>query len=207
MPKPYPPIVLASRNAKKSGEIRALLAPHGVQVKSVADFDSVPDVIEDGETFAENAAKKAVQTAQHLGLWAIGEDSGLRVDALDGAPGIYSARFSGSDATDESNNAKLIDALEGIPPEQRGAEYVCHVAVSDPEGIVWLSIEATCRGRITAEPRGKNGFGYDPYFEIREFHRTFGQLSPLAKRQLSHRARAFGRLIPRLLKVLPAVAD
>lgn len=199
-----PTIVLASRNMKKSDEIRSLLGPYGIEIKSVAGFDGVPDVVEDGESFAANAAKKAVQTAQHLQMWAIGEDSGLRVDALDGAPGVYSARFSGADATDESNNARLIRELEGVPPERRGAEYVCHVAVSDPTGTVRVSVEATCRGQMTTEPRGTNGFGYDPYFEIREYHRTFGELSPLVKRQLSHRARAFERAIPRLLEVLSA---
>ncbi|MCA9073494.1 MAG: RdgB/HAM1 family non-canonical purine NTP pyrophosphatase [Planctomycetaceae bacterium] len=202
MPNNFPTVVLASRNVKKSGEIRDLLAPYHIDLKSVAEFDGVPEVIEDGETFAANAAKKATQTALHLGMWAIGEDSGLRVDALKGAPGVYSARYSGENATDESNNEKLMRELEGVPMDERGAGYVCHVAVSDPEGNVRLSVEATCRGRITTEPRGSNGFGYDPYFEIPEYHRTFGELSPLVKQQLSHRARAFERLIPQLVAVL-----
>ncbi|MBX3438167.1 MAG: RdgB/HAM1 family non-canonical purine NTP pyrophosphatase, partial [Planctomycetaceae bacterium] len=171
-------------------------------VKSVAEFDGVEEVIEDGITFAENAAKKASQTSQAVGLWAIGEDSGLRVNALGGAPGVYSARYSGAGATDESNNARLIQALSDIPDARRGAEYVCHVAVADPSGEVQLSIESTCRGRITTAPRGTNGFGYDPYFEIPEYHRTFGELSPLVKQHLSHRARAFDRLIPELTRVL-----
>jgi XTP/dITP diphosphohydrolase len=200
-----PPVVLASRNAKKCAEIRALLAPHNVILKGIADFDDVPEVVEDGTSFSDNAAKKAAQTALHVRCWAIGEDSGLRVDALHGAPGIFSARFSGPDATDESNNAKLIQELDGVPSARRGAEYVCHVAVSDPEGAVRLSLEAACRGRITTEPRGTKGLGYDPYFEIREYHRTFGELNPLVKQQLSHRARAFVRLIPQLLQVLASV--
>lgn len=200
----FPVVVLASRNAKKCDEIRALLAPYGVPLKGVHEFENVPDVVEDGESFAENAAKKAAETARHVGHWAIGEDSGLRVDALQGRPGIYSARFSGPDATDESNNARLIQELEGVPPERRGAEYVCHVAVADPQGNIRLNVEATCRGRITNEARGTNGFGYDPYFEIVEYHRTFGELSPLVKQQLSHRARAFARLIPRLVQLLDA---
>ena len=202
MPNTFPTVVLASRNVKKSGEIRDLLAPYHIDLKCVAEFENVPDVIEDGDTFAANAAKKATQTARHLGMWAIGEDSGLRVDALKGAPGVYSARYSGESATDESNNEKLMAELEGVPREKRGAGYVCHVAVSDPEGNVRLSVEATCRGRITTEARGTNGFGYDPYFEIPEYHRTFGALSPLVKQQLSHRARAFERLIPQLVAVL-----
>ncbi|MCA9023776.1 MAG: RdgB/HAM1 family non-canonical purine NTP pyrophosphatase [Planctomycetaceae bacterium] len=202
MPDPLPIVVLASRNVKKSGEIRDLLAPYHIDLKSVAEFENVPDVIEDGDTFAANAAKKATQTARHLGMWAIGEDSGLRVDALKGAPGVYSARYSGEGATDDSNNLKLMAELNGVPTNKRGAGYVCHVAVSDPEGNVRLSVEATCRGRITTEARGTNGFGYDPYFEIPEYHRTFGELSPLVKQQLSHRARAFERLIPQLVAVL-----
>lgn len=198
----FPTVVLASRNQKKSGEIRALLAPHGIHVRSVADFPDAQEVVEDGDSFQANAEKKAVQTAKTLGHWAIGEDSGLRVDALNGAPGIYSARFSGADATDESNNQKLLKELANVPDTKRGAEYVCHVAVSAPTGQVCLNVEATCRGRITREPSGKNGFGYDPYFQILELHKTFGELAPVVKKHLSHRARAFERLIPLLVKML-----
>lgn len=197
-----PKLVLASRNLKKSEEIRGLLAPHGIEVVSVSDFEGVPDVVEDGETFGENAAKKASETARRVGLWTLGEDSGLCVDVLDGEPGVYSARYSGEGATDASNNEKLIRELDGVPPEKRGAAYVCHVSVADPEGVVRLHVEATCRGRITTQARGTNGFGYDPYLLIPEYHRTFGELSPLVKRQLSHRARAFQRAIPRLAALL-----
>ena len=197
-----PAVVLASRNRKKSEEIRALLEPYGIDVVSVAEFPQAPDVVEDGESFQANAEKKATQTAAIIGKWAIGEDSGLRVDALDGAPGVYSARFSGDNATDEENNAKLIAELANVPDPKRGAEYVCHVAVSDPSGTIRFNVEATCRGRITHQPCGTNGFGYDPFFLIPEYHRTFGELSPLVKRQLSHRARAFGGAIPRLLQTL-----
>ncbi len=202
----FPDIVLASRNVKKSREIAELLRPHGVEVLSVADFPDVAEVVEDGNSFAENAAKKAVQTAKQLSRWAIGEDSGLMVDALDGAPGIYSARYSGENATDEENNAKLIEALRGIAPDKRNAGYVCNVALSDPEGQVQLQVEAGCRGRIVDDPRGTNGFGYDPHFLIREYHRTFGELSPIVKSRLSHRARAFERLIPQLIKLFQELA-
>jgi XTP/dITP diphosphohydrolase len=202
MSAPFPTVVLSSRNRKKSEEIRALLAPHGIDVASVADFPEVGDVDEDGDTFAANAAKKAAEVARQVQRWTIGEDSGLRVDALKGAPGVYSARYSGPDATDESNNAKLIAELADVPDEKRGAEYVCHIAVADPTGQVRLNVEATCRGRIAHEARGTNGFGYDPYFLIREYHRTFGELSPLIKQQISHRARAFNLLIPRLVQTL-----
>jgi len=197
----YPLLVLASRNAKKAREIAALLEPVGFELRSVTEFPDVPEVVEDGETFAANAAKKATETALATGQWAIGEDSGLRVDALKGAPGVYSARYSDPGATDERNNAKLLQELAAVPTEQRGAEYVCHVAVSDPSGRIHLSFEDTCRGRIIREPRGENGFGYDPYFLVREYHRTFGELSALVKQQLSHRARAFRTMIPQLQKL------
>jgi XTP/dITP diphosphohydrolase len=201
-----PEVVLATRNMKKCAELRAILAPYAVAVRSLADYGDVPEVIEDGATFSENAARKASQVARALGRWTIGEDSGLEVDALNGAPGVYSARFSGEGATDASNNALLAARLEETRDELRGARYVCHVAVADATGNVRLHVEATCRGRITREPRGTQGFGYDPYFLIPELHRTFGELSPLVKRQLSHRGRALRRLIPPLLTLLMANA-
>lgn len=195
-------VVLASRNRKKSREMAELLAPDGIEVLSVADFEGAPEPVEDGATFAENAAKKATEIARHVQQWTIGEDSGLRVDALGGAPGVYSARFAGEPSNDARNNEKLIAELRDVPDERRGAEYVCSVAVADPEGNVRLQFEATCRGRIGHEPRGEHGFGYDPYFVVPEYHRTFAELGPVVKRHLSHRARAFERLIPQLLALL-----
>lgn len=197
-----PKLVVASRNSKKRREIEDLLAPHHIEVLSVVDFPEVPEVVEDGETFAANAAKKASQTAQHLGMWVLGEDSGLMVDALHGAPGVYSARFSGEGATDEKNNAKLQAELASVSDERRGAQYLCHAAISDPTGTIRLSVEATCRGCIIREPRGANGFGYDPYFLVPEYHRTFGELSSTVKHHISHRARAFERLIAPLVRLL-----
>ncbi len=194
-------IVLASRNKKKSREVTELLAPHGFEVVPVTEFADVPEVDEDGQTFAENAAKKAREVALHLKRWVIGEDSGLRVDALNGAPGIYSARYSGPGATDESNNRKLIEDLRDVPEEKRGAGYICSVALSDPTGIIQVACEGTCRGRILTEANGSGGFGYDPYFLIPEYHLTFGQLSSVVKHRLSHRARAFSIFIPQLLKI------
>jgi XTP/dITP diphosphohydrolase len=195
-------LIVASRNRKKSGEISDLLAPYGIEVISVSEIAGVPEVVENGSSFAENAAKKASETARTLSLWTLGEDSGLEVAALAGAPGIYSARFSGPNATDESNNAKLMSELSAVPEERRDARYVCNVALADPSGAIRLQVEAYCRGRLIREPRGTNGFGYDPYFLIREYHRTFGELSPAVKRRLSHRARAFERLIPPLIALL-----
>ena len=126
-----PSIVLASRNRKKTQEVSEILAPLGFTIISVTQFPDVPEVDEDGSTFAENAAKKAREVALHLNQWVIGEDSGLTVDALNGAPGIYSARFSGEDATDERNNQKLIHELLNVPDDKRGAGYVCSVALAD----------------------------------------------------------------------------
>jgi XTP/dITP diphosphohydrolase len=191
-------LVLASRNRKKCLEIRALLEPVGIRLSGLDEFGELSEVVEDGATFAENAAKKAGETARALGRWTLGEDSGLCVDALSGAPGVFSARYSGPGATDASNNEALIEALAAVPEERRTARYVCHVALADPTGAIRLQVEACCRGRITTEPFGHEGFGYDPYFLIPEYHRTFAQLGLLVKRELSHRSRAFRRLLPGL---------
>lgn len=197
-------IILSSRNRKKSQEIAEILAPHGIEVLSITAFPEIGEVVEDGATFAENAAKKACEPARLLGKWVIGEDSGLMVDALGGQPGVFSARYSGEGATDESNNRKLQAELDGVPTDQRTAAYVCSIALSDPAGEIRARAEGRCRGLIITEPRGSNGFGYDPYFLIREYDRTFGELSSRVKHQLSHRARAFSAFIPRLVAALEA---
>ena len=194
-------IVLASRNHKKAREVSEILAPAGFMVIPVTDFPDVPEVEEDGLTFAANAAKKASEVARQLNRWVIGEDSGLQVDALGGAPGIYSARYSGAGATDEKNNQKLIADLANVPDEKRGAGYLCSVALSDPNGDIRIACEGTCRGRILNEANGEGGFGYDPYFLIPEYHMTFGQLSSVVKHRLSHRARAFAKFVPLLIKI------
>ena len=195
-------IVVATRNRKKLGEIIDLLKPLGITALCVADFPEVPETVEDGETFAENASKKATEVARHLSRWSIGEDSGLCVDALGGRPGVFSARYAGPGATDESNNAKLQEELAGVPEPRLTAKYVCSVAVADASGVIRLTDEASCRGRITTEARGISGFGYDPYFLIPEYHQTFGEFPPVVKRHLSHRARAFERIVPRLATLL-----
>ncbi len=194
-------IVLASRNKKKTREVSEILAAVGFSVIPVTDFPDIPEVEEDGQTFAENAAKKATQVARQLNQWVIGEDSGLIVDALNGAPGIYSARYSGADATDERNNARLIAELATISDDKRGAGYICSVALSNPQGKIRIACEGTCRGRILREANGEGGFGYDPYFLIPEYHLTFGQLSSVVKHRLSHRARAFAKFIPLLQNI------
>lgn len=197
-----PSLVLASRNRKKSVELAELLAPHRIPVVSVAEFPAMHEVVEDGDTFAANAVKKACETAARIGRWVLAEDSGLCVDALGGAPGVYSARYSDPGATDERNNAKLLVELTDVPDERRTAHYVCHVAIADPTGRLRLSIEETCRGRIAREAHGTAGFGYDPYFLIPEYHATFGELGSAVKHAISHRARALRRLIPELVNLL-----
>jgi len=196
-----PAIVLASRNRKKTQEVSEILAPLGFTVVSVTQFSHVPEVVEDGSTFAENAAKKACEVALHLKQWVIGEDSGLTVDALNGAPGIYSARYSDPGATDERNNQKLLHELRDIPVDKRDAGYVCSVALADPAGQIRIACEGTCRGRILHHPSGEGGFGYDPFFLVPEYHRSFGQLSSVVKHRISHRAKAFARFAPLLAAI------
>jgi XTP/dITP diphosphohydrolase len=194
-------LVLGTANRKKGRELEDLFAPLGLEIKTLADLPQAISVAEDGETFAANAILKATRQARHLGHWVLADDSGLMVDALDGAPGVHSARFSGPQATDQTNNRLLLEKLSGVPLPQRTARFVCHMALSDPSGVVRAENEASCRGRILLAAAGSGGFGYDPLFEIVEYHRTFGELSPLAKACLSHRARAARLLIPAVERI------
>ncbi|MFK7768983.1 MAG: RdgB/HAM1 family non-canonical purine NTP pyrophosphatase [Mariniblastus sp.] len=195
-------LVLGTNNAKKLRELEYLLAPYDIQLSCLADMPDPIEVEETGTTFQENATLKATEQAKHLRQWVLGEDSGLSVDALDGAPGVYSARFSGENATDETNNALLLEKLSGVPKEKRRAWYTSHIALSDPLGNVHINCEARCYGRILAEQKGTGGFGYDPMFEIAEYHQTFAELGNTVKSVLSHRARANRIFIPRLLKLI-----
>ena len=199
-----PLLVLGTRNAKKAVELIDLLTPWGIQLRTLADFPNAIEVEETGDTFAANAALKACQQARHLGHWVLGEDSGLAVDALQGAPGVFSARFSGPGATDESNNRLLLERLGKTPLERRTAQYICHATLSDPLGNIRAESEASCRGRIRFEPAGAGGFGYDPLFEVVEYHRTFGDLGPHVKACVSHRGRALRQLIPKLIHLATA---
>jgi XTP/dITP diphosphohydrolase len=173
-----------------------------LDIRGLADFGDLPEVIEDADTFAGNARKKASETARQLGMWVVADDSGLAVDHLGGAPGVHSARYAGAHGDDLANNRRLLDALTGVPDEHRGAAFVCYLALSDPEGVVRLEANGACRGRIIHTESGVNGFGYDPLFLIPEYHRTFGELSPLVKHQLSHRSRAFSHLRPGLDRLI-----
>jgi len=203
-------LVLGSRNRKKCREMAELLIPPWegspalarVVVRSLDDFAGVPEVVEDAGTFAGNARKKAIELARALACWVIADDSGLAVDALEGAPGVYSARYAGEPADDSANNRKLLEATNNLPDDRRGAAFHCAVALADPAGAVRLEAEGVCRGRLARELKGSGGFGYDPLFLIPEYHATFGELSPLVKHQLSHRARAFARLRPGLERLI-----
>ena len=193
-------LVLGTHNRKKAQELVDLLAPWGFECQTLADYPNAAVVEETGSTFAENARLKACQQAKHLVRWVLGEDSGLAVDALGGAPGVYSARFSGPHAADESNNRLLVEKLGDLPLERRTAHYISHVVLADPQENIRGESTGTCNGRIRFQPAGSGGFGYDPYFEIVEYHRTFGELGNIVKSVLSHRARAVRALIPKMLQ-------
>jgi XTP/dITP diphosphohydrolase len=195
-------LVIGTHNRKKGLELAELLRPWGFQVVTLEDVPGAIEVVEDGDSFAANAALKAVQQAKQLGRWVLADDSGLEVDALNGAPGIYSARFAGPTATDADNNHLLLEKLGDLPLERRTARYVCHVTVADPTGVVRAESHDTCRGRIGFASSGTNGFGYDPYFELVEYHRTFGELGPAVKRMLSHRSRALRAILPQLVALV-----
>ncbi len=197
-----PMLVLGTTNAGKKRELTLLLEPYGISCRSLADFPEAVEVAETGTTFAENAALKASQQARALGQWVLGEDSGLVVDALAGGPGVYSARFSGPEATDAANNALLLEKLTGVPGPARTAHYACHAALADPTGTIRAIGAGRCCGQITVDASGDGGFGYDPYFLIPEYHRTFGQLAAAVKALISHRGRAIRGLLPTIVRLL-----
>jgi XTP/dITP diphosphohydrolase len=195
-------LVLGTGNRKKAAELVELLSPVGLRIKTLADYPQAAQVDESGDSFAANATLKAVEQARHLRTWVLGEDSGIVVDVLGGAPGIYSARYAGPRASDAQNNARLLAELGDMPLERRTAHYVCQIVLADSSGKIRAESGATCSGRIRFEPAGAAGFGYDPLFEIVELHRTFGELGEFVKSVLSHRARAVELLLPRLMEVL-----
>ncbi|MCH2183626.1 MAG: RdgB/HAM1 family non-canonical purine NTP pyrophosphatase [Mariniblastus sp.] len=200
-------LVLGTHNQKKRLELSHLLAPYPVEIKSLEDYPAAIDVEETGDSFAANAILKATEQAQQLQQWVLGEDSGLSVAALDGAPGIYSARFSGPGATDATNNELLLERLQEVPSGKRSAWYTCNMALSDPRGTVVIQTEAYCHGQILSEPRGSAGFGYDPLFEIPEYSLTFAEMGNTVKSILSHRARAHRLFMRPFLQLLCEMVD
>ena len=191
-------VVLASNNAGKAREFGQLLADSGLEVVAQTEFD-VPEAEETAPTFVENALLKARNAALHTGLPAIADDSGLAVDALDGEPGIYSARYAGPGADDAANNARLLEKMRGVPPAERGAAFICALVylrhANDP---VPLICQGTWRGLLLEAPRGDNGFGYDPLFLVPELERTSAELPPQEKNRRSHRGQALRQLVDRL---------
>ena len=183
-------IVVATGNRGKLEELTSMLAPLGVEIKSLADYPGIPEVVEDKETFSENAIKKAREICEATGEIALADDSGLEVDFLGGVPGVYSARFAGEDKDDEANNHKLLGLLQGVPTGKRGAGFRCVVALALPGGPVYTT-EGVCRGIIGESIEGEGGFGYDPLFVVPEQGKTFAQLDIETKNGISHRGKAF----------------
>lgn len=190
-------LVLASRNAKKRQELETILAPLGLAVEPVDAFAQAPEVAETGATFAENAALKSESVCRALGRPALADDSGLCVDALDGAPGVYSARFAGDGADDGANNARLLETLRGVPAEARTARFVCVIALSGP-GWETEHFRGTVEGVILEAPRGAAGFGYDPLFFCPALGKTFAEANAEEKHAVSHRGKALAALRRRL---------
>jgi len=186
-------IVLASRNKKKIEELKRLLEGIDIELLSANDFPYLEEVEEDGQTFDENALKKARYVSQQTGLPSLSDDSGLEVEALNGAPGVISARYAGDKATDEENIMKLLKEMNGIPDEKRKARFVCCIALVFPDGQEYL-FWGYVNGKITFEPRGNNGFGYDPVFIPEGYQRTFAEMETNEKDNLSHRKEALDKL-------------
>ena len=196
-------LLVATRSDHKLRELRELLRLERGALVSLAAAGVEGDPIEDGRTFRTNAAIKARFGLQATGLPTLADDSGIEVDALDGGPGVRTRRYAGEQATDGDNNAKLLAALDGLPPDRRGARYVCVLALAMP-GLPIIYAQGTCRGRIAKAPRGTGGFGYDPIFEPAQEPvggRTFGEWSAAEKNRISHRARAARRMAPRLAEL------
>jgi len=192
-------IVLATTNQGKTREINALLKGFPIEIKNLNDFGPIPEVIEDGTTFDDNAYKKASFTARVLGYPAMADDSGLCVEALDGAPGVWSARYAGKNATDTDNVNKMLDDLKD--KDNRNAAFKCVISIAVPTGAA-LTYEGECQGVITKKPVGDNGFGYDPLFFYPEFNKTFAQLSIQEKGGVSHRGKALKEIADEMDKII-----
>ncbi len=192
-------LVIATRNPGKTAEIRDLLEGFPVEIKNLDDFGPIPEVEEDGETFDDNAYKKASFAANVLGIPALADDSGLVVEALDGAPGVYSARYAGENATDAQRVGKLLKELKNAT--NRKAAFECVISIAVPGGAA-LTYEGRCEGLIAEQPAGENGFGYDPVFYYPPLKKTFAQLTREEKSRISHRGRALGEVRDEFDKVL-----
>ncbi|MBU5488196.1 XTP/dITP diphosphatase [Clostridium sp. MSJ-8] len=198
-------VILASNNQKKVSEIKEILK--GIEVKSLKDENIFIDVVEDGNTFEENSKKKATEIAKYLKekgekeFVVMADDSGLSVDYLNGAPGIYSARYAGEHGNDSLNNKKLLEELKGVPLEKREASFICFISIVNDKGE-YIGIKGEVRGTILEELEGEEGFGYDPLFYYAPYKKTFAQMSSEEKNRISHRGRALDELKRRIEEVL-----
>ena len=184
-------LLIATRNTGKIVELQSLLASlPQLRLRSLTEFPEVADVAETGTTFAENAALKAREYAKQTQFWSLADDSGLEVDALGGAPGVYSARYAGEDASDAARIERLLDTLSQTGDADRRARFVCVIAISDPQGEIANLSTGICEGTIAYAPRGTNGFGYDPIFVPDGYEQSFGELPTEIKEVISHRARS-----------------
>lgn len=195
-------IVLATRNPHKGEELASLLGDVGIRIHTLVEFPAAPEVEEDGVTCEANAIKKAVVIARETGMTAVADDTGLEVDALDGRPGPFAARYAGEGATYEDNCRKLLRELDGVPSERRGARFLTVAAIASPGGDVQTA-QGVLEGLIPETSRGERGFGYDPVFYVPELGKTLAELTPEEKNRISHRAKAFAR-VKDILKILSA---
>lgn len=186
-------IIVATRNAGKVNEFKEMLGRLGYDVESLLDYETAPETDETGSTFEENAELKSREAAAYFGHAVLSDDSGLEVDALDGAPGVYSARFAGEDKSDEANNALLLEKLTDVPAEKRTARFVCALSLAKPSGET-LTVRGTMEGVIGFERKGTNGFGYDPLFVIPSLNQTAAELTKSEKASISHRGQALRKL-------------
>ena len=198
-------LLVATTNSGKFAEVQAFLRPLPIRIRSLGDLNDPPGVVEDGATFEANALKKARTLADFSGLLTVADDSGLAVDALGGAPGIYSARYCGKEGDDDENNRKLLRELTGVAEAKRTARFVCALALCAPAGFAMAdwTVRESCTGLITFEPTGINGFGYDPLFFYVPFGKTFGEIGRDLKATVSHR----GKALKKLAQVLPQLVD
>ena len=190
-------LIIATGNEDKVREIDEILAGTGFEAVSMKQAGYNPDIVEDGTTFEENALKKAMAVHELCKEYVMADDSGLCIDALDGAPGVYSARFCGEDSTYEEKFKKIFEMLAGVPEEQRTAQFVCAIAVVKPDGTSF-TVRGEVRGVLHEEPKGENGFGYDPIFYVPEFGMTTAQMDPEVKNSISHRGRALRAMVEKL---------
>lgn len=196
-------VVFGTRNRGKVAELALLLKPYGVDVRSLLDYPELPDAVEDGDTFEANALKKAHHMVENLGLLGLADDSGLVVDALDGRPGVLSARYGGPGLSAADKNQRLLGELAGVPQADRTARFVCVLAAVPVGGGRSRTAEGICEGHILFSPRGEGGFGYDPIFGVDERPgRAMAELLPEDKNRISHRGRAMRALLPELLELL-----